>query len=228
MCIFLSGCVATQQDMLTLESNIITLQNQLTDMQKNQADLSVQIDELNANIKSLDSKIEETNEKFLIFGQKLDDTNTDFTNKLSLLSDKVTKKIDETKPTPTQIYGAAYTDYTTKNYDLAISGFQEYIQTYPEGTLVMNAYFWVAVCYYDKGDNVNAVDNFDKFINLYPNSEKLASAKLKKAFALLKVKKDSTVAITVLEDIVKNHPKTSEARQASNYLAGLKKNNVRN
>src|SRR3989339_2008110 len=173
MCIFLSGCVATQQDMLTLESNIITLQNQLTDMQKNQADLPVRIDELNANIKSLDSKIEETKEKFLIFGQKPDYTNTDFTNKLSLLSDKVTKKIDETKPTPTQIYGAAYTDYTTKNYDLAISGFQEYIQQYPNGTLVMNAFFWIGVCNYEKGEFSSAIDSFDKLIELYPKSEKI-------------------------------------------------------
>ena len=85
-------------------------------MQKNQADLSVQIEDLNDNIKALNAKIEETKEKFVIFGQKLDDTNTDFTNKLSLLSEKVTKKIEETKPTPTQIYGAAYTDYTMEKF----------------------------------------------------------------------------------------------------------------
>ncbi|MDD5688563.1 MAG: tol-pal system protein YbgF [Elusimicrobia bacterium] len=221
LCLFLSGCVATQKDMVGLQSDIVTLQNQLSDMQKNQADLSVQIDELNSNIKMLDGKIDETNEKFLIFGQKLDDTNVDFTNKLSLLSDKVTKKIEDSKPTPTQIYGAAYTDYTMKNYDLAVSGFQEYIQQYPNGTLTANAYFWIGVCFYDKEDYDKAIENFDKIITDYPSFEKVPTSKLKKANALLKLKKEPQ-AIQIFEDIVKNNPKTPEARQSSNYLSGLK------
>ncbi|MBI5573637.1 MAG: tol-pal system protein YbgF [Elusimicrobia bacterium] len=220
--IFLSGCVATQKDVVNLQSDIVKLQNQLSDMQKNQADLSVQMEDLNANIKTLNSKIEETNERFVIFGQKLEDTNVDFTNKLSLLSERVTKKLEETKPTPTQIYGAAYTDYTMKNYDLALGGFQEYIVQYPNGTLVSNAHFWVGVCFYDKGDYEKAVESFDKFIVSYPKSEKIPTAKLKKAISLLKLKKKSE-SIIVLEDIVKNYPKTSEARQSENYLSTLKK-----
>lgn len=220
--IIFSGCVAMQKDVVNLQSDIVKLQNQLSDMQKNQADLSVQMEDLNANIKTLNSKIEETNERFVIFGQKLEDTNVDFTNKLSLLSEKVTKKIEETKPTPTQIYGAAYTDYTMKNYDLAIGGFQEYIQQYPSGTLVSNAQFWIGICFYDKGDLEKAVENFDKLIANFPKSEKIPSAKLKKAISLLKLKKE-TEAIAVFEDIVKNYPKTSEARQSENYLSPLKK-----
>jgi len=220
--VILSGCVATQKDVVNLQSDIVKLQNQLSEMQKNQADLSVQMEDLNANIKTLNSKIEETNERFVIFGQKLEDTNVDFTNKLSLLSEKVTKKIDETKPTPTQIYGAAYTDYTMRNYDLALGGFQEYIQQYPNGTLVSNAQFWIGVCFYKKGDYKKAVENFDKFIASYPKSEKIPSAKLKKANSFLKLKKESQ-AIALFEDIVKNYPKTSEARQSEKYLAPLKK-----
>ena len=217
-----SGCVATQKDVVNLQTDIVKLQNQLSEMQKNQADLSVQMEDLNANIKTLNSKIEETNERFVIFGQKLEDTNIDFTNKLSLLSEKVTKKIEETKPTPTQIYGAAYTDYTMRNYDLAVGGFQEYIQQYPNGTLVSNAQFWIGVCFYDKGDFEKAVENFDKLIASYPKSEKIPSAKLKKANSFLKLKKEAE-AIALFEDIVKSHPKTTEARQSANYLSSLKK-----
>lgn len=227
--LFITGCVATQKDMLVLktdinklQADIVKLQNQLTDMQKNQADLSVQMEELNINIRGLDGKIEETNERFVIFGQKLDDTNVDFTNKLSLLSEKVTKKIEETKPTPTQIYGASYTDYTMGNYDLAIGGFQDYLQQYPKGTFVANAQFWIGNCYYAKDDYANAVKNLDIVISDFPKSAKIPSAKLKKALSLLKLQ-NKAGAIEVFKDIVKNHSKTIEARQASNYLSKLEK-----
>ena len=229
LCLPLAGCIATQSDVVSVQSNVVglqsemvKLQNQLTEMQKNQADLSVQMEDLNTNIKTLNLNIDDTNERFVIFGQKLEDTNVDFTNKLSMLSEKVTKKIEETKPTPTQIYGAAYTDYTMKNYDLAISGFQEYIQQYPNGTLAPNAQFWIGACYYDNGNYSEAMEGFDKLITSYPKNEKIPSAKLKKAHALLKLNNKSK-AITVFEDISKSYPKTNEARQASSYLSTLNK-----
>ena len=246
-CVFMTGCLATSKDMALLQDNILGLQAQLTDfkkeladvqkqiggiqgdlltelntMQKNQADLSVQIEGLDSNIQMLNSKIEETNEKFLIFGQKLDDTNTDFTNKLSMLSEQFTKKMEETKPSPTQVYGAAYTDYTMKNYDLAVEGFQDYLKDYPDGVLAPNAVYWIGVCYYEKEDYKNAIDNFDKLIDGYQKFEKIPSAKLKKAIALLTENEDS-MASAAFSDIVKNHPGTPEARQASGYLSKIKK-----
>jgi tol-pal system protein YbgF len=130
--------------------------------------------------------------------------------------------MEETKPTPTQIYGAAYTDYTMKNYDLAVEGFKDYMSEYPNGLLVPNAQFWIGICYYEKDDFKNAVEAFDKLIKAYPESEKTPSAELKTAYALQKLDRDAD-ANDMFEKIVNEHPKTPEARQAASQLSGHKK-----
>jgi len=242
MSINLTGCLATKKDMIALQeeiaklnSSILNIKGQLenvekqfftkqaglaaeiSSVQRNQADLSVGMEELNWNIRSLNLRVDATNEKFQVFGRKLDDNSADFTNKLSIFSEKFTRKMEEMKPTPTQLYGAAYTDYTTKNYDLAIEGFKEYLAEYSTGMLAPNAQYWMSICYYEKGDMKSALEQLDEFMQKFPESPLMKSVMFKKAGILVETG-EKELALPIYENIVKDYPETPEASQASEFL----------
>ena len=70
----------------------------------------------------------------------------------------------------------------------------------------------------EKEDFKNAVETFGKLIEKHPESEKIPSAKLKTAYSLQKLDRNSE-ADEMFEDIVNEHPKTPEARQAASQLS---------
>ena len=85
---------------------------------------------------------------------------------------------------PTEIYQNAYADYSKGNYDLAVSGFEEFLHNFPDAMLAPNAQYWLGECYYSKRDFKKAVEEFDKVIKNYQGAIKVPSAYLKKGFSL--------------------------------------------
>src|SRR5688572_8806049 len=80
----LQGCMlATQKDVLQLDSN-------LTKMRKHQADLSIKMTDLNTNLESLSSQLESSQQRMSQLSQKLDDLQSDLARRMNVLTGQVT------------------------------------------------------------------------------------------------------------------------------------------
>lgn len=122
--------------------------------------------------------------------------------------------------TPAMTYQNAYRDYQKGNYDLAISGFKEYIQKYPDSDLADNAAYWIGESLYSQKKYRESIAQFDSVVNDYPKSEKVPSALLKKGYAYISLG-EKAQGIVQLQYVVHEHPKSSEAAKAREELKKL-------
>src|SRR4030095_11810425 len=77
---------------------------------------------------------------------------------------------------PDQLFAAAYGDYSRGNYDLAISEFRQYVETYPTSEMSDNAQYWIGECYFSKKLLSEAVAEFDQVVELFPKGDKVQAA----------------------------------------------------
>ncbi|MDH4101145.1 MAG: tol-pal system protein YbgF, partial [Nitrospirota bacterium] len=85
---------------------------------------------------------------------------------------------------PSEIYQKAYGDFSRGNYDLAITGFEEFLSDFPDAMLAPNAQYWLGECYYSRKEFDKAIVEFDKVIKNYQGAIKVPSAYLKKGFSM--------------------------------------------
>lgn len=116
-----------------------------------------------------------------------------------------------------KIYNAAYFDVVRQNYDLAVSGFENYLEECPKTALADNAQYWIGECYYLQKKYELAEKAFRKMIDKYPSSERQASARLKMAKSMYN-QRLKTKAKGIFEEIIKSYPGTEEAQEAAQML----------
>jgi tol-pal system protein YbgF len=123
-------------------------------------------------------------------------------------------------PDPEALYNAAYADFSKGNYALAISGFEEYAERFPESDLSDNALYWVGECHFSQGSFELAVESFDRLLEKYPESDRAAGSDLKKGLAFLEQNQVGK-AIVQLRYVLTTYPSTDEARIARDKLVSL-------
>lgn len=78
-----------------------------------------------------------------------------------------------------RLWDNAFQDMYRGQYELAISGFTDYLKYCPKGDLSDNSQLWIAEAYYEMGQNEKAIQEYDKLLKEYPDSEKRATAYFK-------------------------------------------------
>src|SRR6266567_1854339 len=109
---------------------------------------------------------------------------------------------------------------TGGKYDLARSEFQDYLKYYAETDLASNAQFYLGEIAYSQKNLELAVAEYEKVLNNYPKSSKLAPARLKKGMALIDLGQ-KTGGVRELREVVKRYPGTDEDRRARAKLKEL-------
>lgn len=136
---------------------------------------------------------------------------------------------------PTQVYQAAYIDFSKGNSTLAIGGFREFLRMFPDSDLADNAQYWIGEAYFSlartyatqgQPDKVGpaleqAVQEFRKVIVNYPRGDKAPTALYKEALALLELKHQN-LAQARLQYLLDHFPQSEEAPLARERLAALK------
>ena len=140
------------------------------------------------------------------------------------------------EPQLSDVYQAAYIDFSKGNYPLAIQGFREFLRRFPEADLAGNAQYWIGEAYFSLGRGYatqeqadkatsaleQALQEFRKVIVNYPRGEKVPTALYKEALALLELKQPS-LAEARLQYLLDHFPQSEEAPLARDRLAALKK-----
>lgn len=123
-------------------------------------------------------------------------------------------------PSADTLYSNALRDYTGGKYDLARQQFLDYLKYFPENDLASNAQFYLGEIFFAQKQYSEAIGEYDKVLDNYPKSFKLAPARLKKGMALLEMGQRSS-ALRELREVVRRHPATEEERRARAKLREL-------
>ncbi len=123
-------------------------------------------------------------------------------------------------PSADALYSNALRDYTGGKYDLARQQFLDYLKFFPENDLASNAQFYLGEILFSQKQYAEAIAEYDKVLDNYPKSFKLAAARLKKGMALLELGQKAS-ALRELREVVRRHPATEEERRARAKLREL-------
>lgn len=118
---------------------------------------------------------------------------------------------------PKKLYDAAYLDLTKGNYQLAISGFTQYLQNFPDSPLSDNALYWIGESYYAQAQYDKAITQFQKLLQDYPTGDKVPAALYKIGLSYLELK-DKKMGNQFLKRVIEEYPRSPEAKIAKDRL----------
>ena len=119
---------------------------------------------------------------------------------------------------PEQLWTSAYSDYTLGQWDLAISGFDYIIKSFPRAPRAADAQVYIGHSYMAAGKNDKAVEAYDLAIRNYPGAPALPDAYYRKGLALRNLKQLDR-AREAFDYVVKTYPQSAAASLAQQQLA---------
>lgn len=185
------------------------------------ADFATILGSMDERMEIVESKLEDLGHRFPELSRKMEQV------KREISTQRDTGRISDTSAVmvnvdPKQLYDAAYLDLTKGKYDLAITGFSNYLKYFPETEQAANAQYWLGECYYAKKNFTRAAIEFHKVLENYSTGAKVPSALYKLGLSLLELK-STEQAKKYLQELVDKYPNTQEAKLAEEKLKNIKK-----
>lgn len=185
--------------------NIAAIRRAQSAISTNSTDTATQVSAMGERVTAANNRMERLSEQFA---------------QLRKLIEDIPKMPTFTQITPgnaEQLFAAAYSDYSRGNYDLALSEFKQYVETYPGSELADNAQYWLGEILYAQKKLPEAIAEFEKVVTVNPAGDKASVALYKRGLILLEMdRKEDSVA--QLLAIIKDYPKSNEANLATQQL----------
>lgn len=116
-----------------------------------------------------------------------------------------------------QAYQDAFELVQGRQFDQAISAFEQFNRDYPDSNLNGNAYYWLGELYSAKSQLDDSATAFQTVINKYPNSSKVPDALYK--LGLVKARQgQGSESQKLLNQVIKEHPDSNAANMARDFL----------
>jgi tol-pal system protein YbgF len=119
------------------------------------------------------------------------------------------------------LYDRAFAAYSRRDYQTAISQFQEFLSAFPSSDLADNAFYWIGESYYGKEDFERGIASFLKLVDRYPHGNKVPDALFKIGLSYSRLQSREK-AIEFLTRVMDNYPFSSAAEKAKIKLDQLK------
>jgi tol-pal system protein YbgF len=132
----------------------------------------------------------------------------------------------EDRPEAIALYRKATDALRGGQHEAAVAGLREFIRLYPSHDLADNSQYWLGECYYDRKDYAQAVREFRRVIEHYPNGNKVPDALLKVGFSYLALGSTEAGRQT-LSQLQRSYPRHEAAVLAAARLAEMDRNSAR-
>ena len=175
------------QELRSVQSRVDSLHHELSSMQKKiieeqktqsemlrlmRADQQVRFNELDRKVSIIEGNLSENQHRL----SKIDEKTAEFQKRLeaklvadSVASNSKTAEIEK-------LFQIAMSDFNAGRYDIALNGFKDLWQQYPESPLAQEAEYWEIECVYAKKEYANAERAYIGYIKKYPQGPKTCVA----------------------------------------------------
>ena len=116
-----------------------------------------------------------------------------------------------------RVYGQSFDALKAGSYSIAITGFKDFLTSYPASPLAENAQYWLGEAYYVTRDFDSASGAFKSVLSKWPDSRKAPDALLKLGYTQIAQNKVGEGRAT-LSQVVQKYPGTDAAKLATERL----------
>jgi tol-pal system protein YbgF len=236
-CAVLAGCATTpEQDpvvqrLTELDGRLLRIERVLANQSLLQ--LSQRIDETNAEVRTLRGQLDELQHSLNQTQEQQRQMYGDVDRRLATLEGGAGAAFGGAAAprTPTSglpvpqgddraNYQAAFDLLKDGKYPEAISGFTQYLASFPNSALADNAQYWLGEAYYVTRQFPEALRNFQAVVDKHPDSRKIPDALLKIGYCNYELK-NFPAARSALGQVVSRFGDTTAARLASQRLTKM-------
>ena len=122
---------------------------------------------------------------------------------------------------PQRMYDTAWADYTSGQYTLAITGFEQLLRTFPTTERADDAQFWIGEAQYGLSRWEDAIAAYNRVIQNYPMGDIVDQAYYKRGLVQERIGQVDA-ARTSFEQVIKRYPESNGARLAKQGLDRLR------
>ncbi len=121
-----------------------------------------------------------------------------------------------------QSYRSAYAAWRSGDYASCIDQFRKFLQTHPASPYADDSAYWMADCYFKRGEYRTAILRFDDVVKRYPKGNKAADALYKQGEALRKSGPAyEKAARQAFEQVIADYPDSPRADDARSQIQQL-------
>ena len=227
---FLMGCSSITllriQELKQVEAHVDSLKIELSVLeqevikeQKNQSDVlrlmradqQVRFDELGQKISSLEGSLSENKYKLSQIDKKTQEIQEQWMAKAQNDSQAAKQKNAQVD----KLYQIAYGDFNAGRFDLASTGFADFIKQFSDSPLSDEAAYWYAECFYGKREFDKAEEAYSDYLRKYRNGKKVCSA-LYKLGLVFEAKKQTEKKKMVWQKLLTTCPESEESTIVKN------------
>lgn len=248
-CLFLVECASrkdmsqVKDDLLYVRLRLDALQSEnkkmmellrdvnksLTDLQeesnRTKADLIAEMSSLRNQAQFLQGLLDDTGDRMSKLLHTVEDKSSSRTtpdsSRTTVLPENDSTQVAISDDTdPKALYDAAYMDLSRNDFDLALRGFREYLNVFPNSEYSDNAQYWIGEIYYARKEFERAFNEFNKVDSEYPQGDKMPAALLKMGYCLINLN-DKAGARRYLDTVIQRYPNSAEAGLARSRLGEL-------
>jgi tol-pal system protein YbgF len=240
-----TGC-ATRASYQRMRTDLATLRGEITDLRQAQEATSRELARTVAETRGLDARVTEVNtahkeavSEVAALRARLETAEAEARQaRLSALPPApatapsappverprppVPREPEARGPTPRgetaeRAYAAALATFRAREYGQAVLDFLDFMAAYPRHRLVANAQYWIGEAYYVQHDYPQALAEFQKVLDIAPNSPKVPDALLMMGLCHRNMH-DENRARQTWDRVEKDYPKSEAAAKARALL----------
>jgi tol-pal system protein YbgF len=228
------GC-ATTPDKDPVQEKLDEIDGRLARMSQNQVDMSQRLDESQNTLRELRGRIDELEHANEALSKQQRDLYADLDKRLgggaagsaagpagAAAADAAGNNAagaGTNAPSSVEqaVYNQAFDALKAGSYSTAITGFKDFLGTYPQSPIADNAQYWLGEAYYVNHDYDSAAGAFRTVLKKWPDSRKAPDAMLKLGYTQFE-QKQFPAARATLDEVTKKYPGTDSAKLAADRL----------
>ena len=124
---------------------------------------------------------------------------------------------NEASSTEQAVYSQSFDALKAGSYSIAITGFKDFLKSYPQSSLADNAQYWLGEAYYVNHDYDSAAEAFRTVLKKWPDARKAPDALLKLGYTQVE-QRQFAAARSTLNAVTQRYPGTDAAKLAADKL----------